>query len=102
MNSDNIWIPGPKEDADELRRIQDERERLLFEQLAGATDRRLHIGKIPPPEVRRFDTAAELEAELRGELQAAAEEQPNELDRMPGENRRQHRARLRRARGEAS
>lgn len=96
MNNDHVFIPPAeqsKQDED-LRKKLDELHEARLAQLVAATDRTLVRGT-PTPDAITFGSLVELESELRGELEEDADQEPNELDRRPGENRAQHRQRLR-------
>ena len=82
MNSDTVWIS------------QGWRDPALVEALAGATGRMVERGEPSDPEAMTT-TYQELITRMQRELDPGVEDTPEELKRRPGENRRQHRARLR-------
>ncbi len=82
MESKNVYLASKRGNTANLR------------ELASATGRKVVSGQQPPDSAQAFDTYEQLLSEMHGELSDAKEQQPNDLDRRPGENREQHRARL--------
>lgn len=92
MNDDFVF-------ADSTLVVVDPKRSAELERLVRAVDRQLAVippSRALPDDAVQFEDVESLKRAMEAELQRAADESPNPLDRQPGENRKQHRARVRR------